>query len=456
MEKPWLKFYDPGVPPEIEIPEAPLAKILDDAADEFPGHSAFFFFGGKITYAALRSYADQFARALAGIGFQSGQRVGIILPNMPQAVITFHGTLKAGGTVVYFDPLSEEEELERRVKDSGVEILVVLDLILPRVDPVFARTKVKQFIIATVKEFLPFPRNVLFSLGAKARGMDVKIAKKENVHPFQPFLVGAGPSGSGQAGNGEISNRPEELAVIQYAGENAQETRGVLLTHQNLLANLKQISSWMGASERGKEIVLSIAPFHEAYGMNLGMNLPLYLGAMSIQQPKFEEAQVLTALKKIRPTIFPALSFMIQPLTVADFRGRPGGLKVSWSMGGPIPVEVAERYEHQAGGRICECYGPEGSALTHANPLRGTRKAGSVGLPLPGTDARIVDAATGENEMPVGQSGELIVKGPQVTKGYWNRPAETGKAIRRGWLHTGDQARMDEDGFFFILGKIKK
>jgi long-chain acyl-CoA synthetase len=455
MDKPWLKFYDPGVPRNIDIPTVSFPKILDAAADEFPGRTALFFFGAKITYAALRDYANQFARALAGIGFQPGGRIGFILPNMPQAVIGFFGTLKAGGTAVFFDPLGEEEELERRVKDSAVEILVILDLVLPRVDPIFARTTVKHFIIAAVKEFLPFPRNVLFGLGAKARGIEVKIAKKGNVHPFKEFLQ---RGASGISADSDSLIRPEDPAVIQYAAGTGERSKGVLLTSMNLLANLKQISSWMVAPGRGEEGGLSLSPFFEAYGMVLGMHLPISLAGMSVQQPKFEEAQVLAAFKKSSPSLFPALSFMIQPLiNHADLRGRSGGLKVTWSLGAPVPVEVAEKFERQAGGRICECYGvAEGSALTHANPLRGIRKPGSIGLPLPGTDARIVDPSGGDRELPVGEPGELIIRGPQVMKGYWNGPEETDKVLRGGWLYTGDQARMDKDGFFYILGKVKR
>ncbi len=454
MEKPWLKFYDPGVPHDIDVPSTPVFKILDDAADEFPNKAAIFFFGGKVNYASLRHQANQFARALAGIGFNPGGRIGMILPNMPQSVISFYGTLKAGGTAVFFDPLSEEDELERRVNDSSVEALVVLDLILPRVDPIFARTKVKHFIIAAVKEFLPFPRNVLFSLGTKARGIAVRIAKKENVHLFRDFLLsGAAPGQTAETG---ASSRAEDAAVIQYAGDTSQ-AKGAVLTHKNLLANLKQISSWI-EPERGKEIVLSISPFHESYGITLAMNLPVFLGGLSIQQPKFEEPQAVTAIKKIHPTIFPALSFMIQPLTTnPDFTGRPFGVKTTLSTGAPIPVEVVERYERQTGGKICECYGlAEASALTHANPVGQKRKTGSIGLPLPGTEAKIVDPATGEKDMPAGEPGELAVRGPQIMKGYWNRGKETGQVLREGWLYTGDQARMDEDGFFFLLGKVKK
>ncbi len=455
MEKPWLKFYDPGVPETIEIPAAPLDRILDEAADEFPEKTALLFFGGKVKYGTLRDEAGQFARALAAIGFQPGERVGILLPNMPQAVISFYGTLKAGGTAVFFDPLSEEGELERRLNDSAVETLVALDLILPRVDPIFPRTKLKHFIVAGVKEYLPFPRNFLFSLGARAKGMDVKIARKENVHAFKDFLL-TGLSGGKTAG--EVPYDPERGAAIQYTRGTSQVSRGVLLTHKNLLANLKQVSGWMGTPERGKEVILSISPFHEAYGMTLGMNLPIYLAGMSIQQPKFEEPQVLSALKKTRPSIFPALPFMIQPISYhPDFKNLAAGIKVTWSMGPPIPVEVARKYEEYSGGRICECYGvTEGSPLTHANPLRGKGKTGSIGLPLPGTEARIVDPAGGEREMPVGEPGELVIKGPQVMKGYWNRADETARTLRQGWLYTGDQARMDAEGYFYILGKIKK
>jgi long-chain acyl-CoA synthetase len=456
MEKPWVKFYDPHVPEHIEYPKILLQQILDDAADHFPRKTAVFFFGGRVNYGELRAQANQFASALKGIGFQKGDRLGLLLANMPQTIISAFGALKAGGVAVFFDPLGDEEELERQFNDGGVETLVVLDLILRRVDKIFPRTKLKQFIITGVKDYLPFPRDFLFSLAARGRGMTVKVARKPNIHLFEDFLSGNPsvlPASEG------MSNNPEEDAFILYTSGTSGPPKGVLLRHKNLVANLLQAATWIGEMERGKEIFLSILPFHRAFGMTLAMNLPTYLAAMSVSLPRFEIGQVLSAVRKHRPSFFPALPSMVDSLArdpdISKYKFS--SIKFSWSMGKSLPEEILHTFERRMGGKVSESYGlSEATALTHANPIYGKRKIGSIGIPLPDTDAKIVDAGSGEKEMPPGESGELVIRGPQVMKGYWNRPEETQRALRQGWLHTGDMARMDEDGFFYITGKVIK
>ncbi len=456
MEKPWLKYYDPHVPRNLKYPDILLQQILDDAADHFPEKTAAFFFGGKVKYRELRAHANQFANALRGIGFRKGDRLGILLANMPQTIVSTFGALKAGGVPVFFDPLAQEEELQRQLNDAEVETLVALDLVLRRVDPIFTKTKLKQFVITGVKDYLPFPRDFLFNLAAKGRGIQVKLARKPNIHLFKEFLL-RGQSDSSTADKAPGSR--EEVAFILYTSGTSGLPKGVLLTHKNLVANIMQASAWIGELEKGKEIFLSIPPFHQAYGMTMGMNLPIFSAAMSIHLPQFEIIQVLSTFKKHRPSFFPAQPTMIERLsTNPDIaKHKVSSVKICWSIGEPLPEEVLQTFERKVGRKVNEAYGlTEASPLTHANPILGKRKIGSIGIPLPDTDAKIVDVANGEREMPVGEAGELIVKGPQVMKGYWNRPEESSRALRQGWLHTGDMARMDEDGYFYITGKITK
>jgi len=454
MEKPWLKFYDPHVPRNLEFPDILLQQILADTAQQFPEKRAVFFFGGKVTYGQLQAHVNQFANALKGIGFRQGDRLGVLLANMPQTIVCAFGALQAGGVPVFFDPLAEEEELRRQFNDVEVEILVALDLVLRRVDPIFPKTKLKQFIIAGVRDYLPFPRGFLFDLAAKGRGIQVKLARKPNVHSFKEFLLSSRSDSAATA-----PGNPEEVACIQYTRGTSGPPKGVLLTHKNLVANIMQAATWMGGLEKGKETFLAVPPFHQAYGMTMGMNLPIYSAAMSIHLPQFEIIQVLNTFKKLRPSFFPADPEMIERLsTIPEIaKYKVSMVKTCWSMGGPLPEDVLQAFERKVGRKVNEAYGlTEASPLTHANPILGRRKAGSIGIPLPGTDAKIVDAADGEKEMPVGEVGELIIRGPQVMKGYWNRPEDSSRALRQGWLHTGDMARMDEDGYFYIIEKVGK
>jgi long-chain acyl-CoA synthetase len=432
----------------------PWQKILADAAQQFPDGKAVFFFGGKVTYGQLQAHASQFAAALKGIDFRRGDRLGILLANMPQTLVCTFGALEAGGVPVFFDPLAEEEELQRQLNDAEVEVLAALDLVLRRVDPIFPKTKLKQFIITGVRDYLPFPRGFLFDLAAKGRGIRVKLAQKPNVHPFREFVLSGRPDSTAVP-----PASPEDVACIQYTRGTSGPPKGVLLTHKNLIANMVQAASWMGEVEKGKEVFLSIPPFHQAYGMTLGMNLPIFSSAMSVHLPQFEIIQVLATFKKHRPSFFPAHPDMIERLSTIPEIGKykVASVKTCWSMGGPLEEDVLQAFERKVGRKVSEAYGlTEASPLTHANPILGRRKAGSIGIPLPDTDAKIVDTADGEREIPVGEVGELVIQGPQVMKGYWNRPEDSSRALRGGWLHTGDMARMDEDGYFYIVGKLGK
>jgi len=456
MQKPWLKFYDPHVPEHIEYPRMPLQQILDDAAEFYPRKTAVFFFGGRWSYGELRTQANQFASALKGIGFRKGDRLGLLLANMPQTIISTFGALKVGGVVCFFDPLAADEELQRQIEEAGAETLVVLDLVLPRVERILENKKLKHFIVTGVQDYLSLLRNFFFSLAARGRGMNVKVARRPNTVLFKEILFS---SRSRLASWTEELADPDGVAVIQYTGGTSGPPKGVLLTHTNLVSSLLQVSAWIGKSEKGRETFLSIPGFHRPYGMTLAMSLPIYLAAMSVPLPRFEIGQVLSAVRKHRPSFFPALASMVESLSkdskISKYKVSP--IKISWSMGKSLPEETLHNFERRMGGKLSESYGlTEATGLTHANPIYGRRKIGSIGIPVPDTEAKIVDAGSGEKEMPPGQSGELVIRGPQVMQGYWNRPEETKIVLRQGWLHTGDMAWMDEDGFFYITGKIGK
>jgi long-chain acyl-CoA synthetase len=456
MEKPWLKFYDPHVPENLEYPDIFLPRILDDAADQYPDHVAVLFFGAKMKYGELRTLSNQFGHALREIGLRRGDRMGLLLPNMPQTIISAFGALKAGIMVFFFDALMDEEELRRQIDDSGVETVVVLDLVLRRIDPIFSQTRLKNFIITGVKDFLPFPRNFFFSLAARGRGIHVKLAKKPSIYLFKEFIQKGRSDPPGLEGK---PLNPKEGAFVLFTRGRSGPAKGVILTHKNVVSNLMQISSWIDSLQKGREIFFSVLPFHQVFGLTLTMNLPIYLAAASIHQPRFDPTQFLNSVKAYQPSIFPAESSMIESLAWNPYlaKYKISSIRTYYSLGASVPEDALQSFEGKTGRRISEGYGvTEASGLTHANPCQGKRKFGSIGIPLPDTDAKILDPRTGETELPVGEKGELIIRGPQVMEGYWKQPEETARVLRGGWLHTGDLARMDGDGFFYIDGKIGK
>ncbi len=454
MERPWLKYYDSHAPRHIEIPDIPLFRILEETADRFPKRPAIYFFGGKMNYGELRNQMNLFAQALKNFGFQKGERLGMLLANMPQGVIGSFGAMKAGVTPVFIDPLIENEEIHRQLNDSRVETVVVLDIILPRVAKVFPQTRVKKFIVASVKEYLPFPRNFFFSLAAKGRGLNVNIPRQGNFFSFKQMIQNTLLDPSSQAGT-SIGGSNE--AVIQYTSGAEGSPKGVVLTHRNLVANAMQAASWMGEGERGKETFLAILPFHHGYGMTLGMNLPILRGAASVQLPRFETGQVLANIHKQKITFFPASPPMVEALATYPLvsHKRVSSLKYCWAVGGTLSETAIKGFERTMAARLIPFYGlTEASPLTHGAPVLSKRKEGSIGTPLPNTDARIVDPQDPAKEQPVGEEGELVIQGPQVMKAYWKNPEGTEKTLRDGWLRTGDLARMDEEGYFYILGKL--
>lgn len=451
-EHPWIKYYEAGVPASINYPDITLGGVLSQTASKFSDRSALLFYGKKITYGELDRLANQFARALTGLGVKKGDRVALMLPNIPQMVIAYYGTLRVGAVAVPTNPLYHEHELEIQLKDSGAETLVAVDMFYHVIAPVLPRTRVKNLVLCGIKDFLPFPKNLLYPFKAKIEKQWVSVKRVPPIYDFLDLVRHE----SGAAVDLPVSSG--DVALLQYTGGTTGVPKGAVLTHRNLVVNAVQCRVWLTLGNEGEAVILAVIPFFHVYGMTTAMNLGVLIGATLVLLPKFHTKEVLHLIQKYRAEIFPGIQAMY--LAIGNYpkinKYDLTSLKVAISGAGPLMHEVQERFEHLTAARIVEGYGlSEASPVTHANPIFGKRKVGSIGLPWPNTEARIVDIETGERVLPVGEAGELVVKGPQVMKEYWNKPRETAHALRGEWLHTGDIAKMDEKGYFTIVDRIK-
>jgi long-chain acyl-CoA synthetase len=450
---PWLAHYDTGVPHEIAVPPITLPELLEQAAREYPDVPAISFFGKIITYAELDALVSRFAAALLNSGVHSGERIVLILPNVPQAVICYYGALRAGAMVVLTNPLYEAGALVRQVEDAQASSIVALSMFHPLIEQVQARVAFKRIIFTNIKEFLPSGQRQLFTLlrqereghrvpGELAlRSLWLSRMLTEQAEIVLPKLT---------------SDQP---AALLYTGGTTGEAKGVVHTHQSLVANALQTRAWFSNVKRGEERVLCALPFSHAYGMTACMNLAVALAATMILLPTFDIQNVLHAIRRTRPTIFPGVPPMYAAITDAPDARSYGlsSLRACISGAAPLPIEVQEGFERITRARLVEGYGlTEAGPVTHANPLNDGHRHGFIGLPLPSTEAKIVDMSSGE-DVPPGQIGELLVRGPQLMQGYWNRPAETAEALTSdGWLRTGDLARMEADGFFQVIERKKE
>ncbi len=510
-ERPWLSHYDDGVPYTIAVPNANLPRLVESASRRFPLNPAFIFEGRVMTYRRLDLETNRFAHALVELGLQPGERIMLLLPNLPQTVIAFFGSLKAGGVVTLPPPGTKPEELSRLVIDSGARIAVglasqrkmvrsMLDqarLELPSADvPSEAGISSPfQIIWCDPIEYLPRLARWLMRLKGILPKSDLAQTEAESTRKFgstesnesaEPTVSSASsrnpPASNGNPGAYSstawlkpeeylfrrlLENRPasrplintsgKDLAVIAYTGGTTAEAKGVMLSHRNLIANALQTRSWIPDAREGRERFLSVLPFAHSYGLLTALLTPVALGATLILKPRFEVADILKTIQAFRPTIFPGVPRMY--LAINDYPGvrRFGiqSIRACLSGSAPLPVEVQETFEKLTKGRLVEGYGlTEASPVTHANPLNDVRKVGSIGVPLPSTEARLVDLIHGRDPVPAGQIGELAVRGPQVMMGYWANPEATRQVITPdGWLLTGDVAQMDEEGYFRIIAR---
>lgn len=450
--KPWLHHYESEVASTYEYPRHNLAYFLVQAAGKNPQLPALYFMGKKIRYGQLMEACYRFANGLRRLGVKKGERVAIMLPNCPQSVIAYYGALLAGAVVVQTNPLYMERELEHQLVDSGAVAIVTLDLLYRRVGAVMPRTNLRHMLVSSLKEYLPFPKNILYPIKAKRDGADLSVPWSDSVQSFQTLLA----SSSAIPVMEEV-NAAEDVALLQYTGGTTGLSKGVMLTHLNLIANTLQTAHWFYRAADGQEIYLAALPFFHVFGMTVLMNQAVVRSGLMVLVPKFEAGEILNLISKLKPTVFPGAPTMyIALINHPDIRKHDlSSINVCISGSAPLPLEVQERFEELTGGRLIEGYGlTEASPVTHANPIWGKRKIGSIGVPFPDTEAKVVNPATGEHA-DIGEIGELIVKGPQVMKGYWNRPHESEAVLKDGWLNTGDMARMDEEGYFSIVDRKK-
>ena len=448
----WIRFYESGIPEKLSYPPLNLSSMLADTARKFPDHTALVFFGKQISYAELDRLTSRFANALLGLGIRKGDRVALMLPNIPQMVIGYYGTLRAGAIAVATNPLYHAHELEVQLKDSGAVALVAVDMFYPVISPVLAGTGVKQLILCGIKDYLPFPLNLLYPIKAKLEKQWVPVKRVPPIFDFVTLLRNAADTPPA------VDVSQDDVAILQYTGGTTGIPKGAMLTHRNLIVNATQCRAWLTVRNEGEERILAAIPFFHVYGMTTAMNFGLLIGAELILLPKFHTKEVLDAIQKHRPTIFPGIQAMYLAIGnyVKTHKYDLTSIKAAISGAGPLMREVQERFESLTRSRIVEGYGlSEASPVTHANPIFGQRRNGSIGLPWPDTEAKIMDIATGTKELPVGETGELVIRGPQVMQGYWNKPEETANALRGGWLHTGDIAKRDGDGYFYIVDRIK-
>jgi long-chain acyl-CoA synthetase len=450
---PWLDSYPPGVPEHVEVPPGNLARLLADAARDFPHAPALHFEGRTSSYAELAEQAWRLAGALAGLGVTKGTRVGIILPNSPQVIVSFFATLRLGAVVVLNNPIYTEHELEHQLGDASVEVLICLDLLYERVRPLRERLGIREVIVTSMLDELPALKRVLAPYTKRGREASATVSRDEPVLRWRDLLR-------------RVDDKPPEaevdpssdLALLQYTGGTTGLAKGVMLSHANLLANVEQVRAWFPDADPGHEVMMAVLPFFHVYGLTVCLLLGVRLRAALVLLPRFDLSAVVSSIDHYRPTLFPGVPTMYVAINnvVAGGGHDLSSIKACLSGAAPLPLEVAERFERFSGGRLVEGYGlSECSPVALANPIYGKRKAGTIGMPLPDTLARVVDPADPGQALPPGQAGELALRGPQVMVGYWNRPDETGQVLRDGWLLTGDMAVMDEEGYFSIVDRKK-
>jgi long-chain acyl-CoA synthetase len=459
---PWIRHYEQGVPTRLNIPDRPLTWLLDQTVSRYAGRTAFIYYGTKLTYAQFSSLANRFATGLQRLGIKKGDRVAIALPNVPQYPVAFYGALRAGAVVVPTNPLYTEREMQHQLADSGARVVVMLDMFYPIVRAISAHSALEHIIVTSPADYLPPMLQRLYPLRQlHAHHLKPPLTEKE-LHEDKMLHVMSDLLDSHTKGGIEVFNLPVptsagDLAVLQYTGGTTGISKGAMLTHRNLLSNALQTRSWIPNSRDGEEVALCVAPFFHSYGLTVGMNYPILSASTMVLLPQFKSKEVVKAIRRYHPTQLPGIPTMYIAIMreigkhVADLRSIK--YCISGAMG--LPAKVRMDWEAVTGGKLVEGYGlSEAAPVTHCNPLNGDIRDGSIGLPLPEVDSIILDQKTLE-PAPIGAEGEIMLKGPNIMQGYWNRPDETASIFFEGWMHTGDVGKMDEEGYFYVIDRSK-
>ncbi len=462
-DKPWLAHYDKGIPHTVEIPNVPMFHFLEESARKYPDRACTIFKGAVITYKEMNAISDRVAAALVDMGVKKGDRVGIFMPNTPQFVMIYFGILKAGGVVVATNPLYTAPEIEHQASDAGIEYMFVMTNFYNTIKKAQPKTKIKKLIVTNLKETLPPLMKVLFTLlREKKGGFRIEGGLKDGDIWFQDLLAKYK-----DAPRPTLEVAPDDTALFQYSGGTTGVSKAAVAMHRNVVANTLQIKSWMGFLEEGREVVLMAIPLFHVYGMVAGMNFGMLIGASLVMVPNPRDLKdVLENISKFKATIFPGVPALYNGLNnhpdVKAGKYDLSSIKVCVSGSAALMRETKDQFEKLTGGKVFEAYGlSEAPTGTHCNPLLGVNKTGSIGMPLPNMECRIVSLDDGETDLPQGEIGELLLHGPQVMKGYHNMPTETANSLRKDkdgkvWLYTGDIVRMDEDGYFYIVDRKKE
>jgi long-chain acyl-CoA synthetase len=452
-DKPWFKHYEVGVPESLMYENICLPGFLERSANDFPNRMALLFQGYKLTYRELNDMVNRFSACLSGFGIQKGDSVAILLPNVIPCVVSYYAILKIGAIAVMNNPLYSDRELLHQFNDSGSKLLITLDLLGNRMIDLRPQTGIQHIVYTSIGDYLPFPQSMLFPLVAKKKKLAADVKSAPNVHQWKEVLSKA------KQAPPKVALSFEDVAMYQYTGGTTGVSKGVTLTHGNLSRQVQQLRMWFPMFAKGQETMLGALPFFHVFGLSVAMNLSIYMGWGDVLVPKPQPKPLLETIGKYKPTFAPMVPTMyIGMLNHPQIRKIDmTSIKGCFSGSAPLPVEVIKEFEKKTGAVIVEGFGmTESTPVTHINPFSASkRKVGSIGIPISDTEARIVDLVNGTTDMPVGEIGELIIRGPQVMKGYLNKPDETAQTVVDGWLHTGDIAMMDTDGYFFIVDRKK-
>jgi long-chain acyl-CoA synthetase len=454
--RPWTKHYDEGVPATLHYPDATMQAFLDDAADSYPNATATIFFNAKRTWRQMSDDSWRFANGLRAMGVKKGDRVAIMLPNTPQFVIAFFGALRAGAIVVPCNPLYTAPELRHQLQDSGAETIVVLSRLYPVVKAARDGTKIKNVLVTNIKEFMPPVLRTLFTLAKEKKdGHRQPFAGDPGARAFAEVLKSSKPTPF------DAGVKKDDVAVLQYTGGTTGVSKGAMLSHRALVANTLQCRSWFSSEKDGEGVAMAVMPFFHVYGLTVVLAQGVQAAAAMVLEPQFELERVLKDIQHHKPNTFPGApriyNAIINSPLAKKYDLRSIGACISGSA--PLMVETHRKFTELTGANLVEGYGlTEAAPVTHCNPLsgKGKQKIGTIGVPYPDVECKIVDSETGEREMPVGEPGELVLRGPQLMDGYYNQPAETAKTIRDGWLYTGDIATVDADGYYAIVDRKKE
>jgi long-chain acyl-CoA synthetase len=448
----WVAKYPSHVPRTLEIPDLPVTSLLENAAKQWPERTALIFYGRRWSYAALWELSGHVAANLARDGFVAGDRIALYLPNCPAYPAAYFGALRLDLIVVQVSPLYLGQDLSRVLSDSGATGIVTIDVLYPHFAAIRAGLPQRlTAYVAHLSEFYPVPMRTIVQLALLLRRVPTRIPRAPEARAFRSLLAPGTPPA--------VSIEPAKtVAVFQYTGGTTGRPKAAMLTHRNLLANALQCQAWFSIQAPGSAVTLASVPFFHVYGMTVALNFPVAEGSTIVMQLRPDVNGILKLIRRYQPTEFPGV-----PALYNAINSHPNvpvkairSIRVCVSGSAPLPLEVARKFEELTGGYLVEGYGlTEASPVTHANPIGGERRPGSIGIPLPLTDQRILDLETGTRELPVGEAGELAIRGPQVMAGYYRQPEETALVLQDGWLRTGDVARLDPDGYAYIVDRKK-